>query len=37
MALSEMKTNADRRKIFEGNARRVFSRLKTKTVAKAAV
>jgi 4-oxalmesaconate hydratase len=30
-------SDADRRKIFEGNARRVFSRLKTKTAAKAAV
>jgi 4-oxalmesaconate hydratase len=29
--------DADRRKIFEGNARRVFSRLKTKAAAKAAV
>jgi 4-oxalmesaconate hydratase len=29
--------DADRRKIFEGNARRVFSRLKTKTAAQAAV
>jgi 4-oxalmesaconate hydratase len=32
-ALSE----GDRRKIFEGNARRVFSRLRTKTAATAAV
>jgi 4-oxalmesaconate hydratase len=30
-------TDADRQKIFEGNTRRVFSRLKTKTAAKAAV
>jgi 4-oxalmesaconate hydratase len=30
-------SDADRRKIFEGNTRRVFSRLKTKTAAKAAV
>jgi 4-oxalmesaconate hydratase len=30
-------SDADRRKIFEGNVRRVFSRLKTKTAAKAAV
>jgi 4-oxalmesaconate hydratase len=29
--------DADRRKIFEGNARRVFSRLKTKAAAQAAV
>ena len=29
--------DADRRKIFEGNARRVFSRLKTKAAARAAV
>jgi 4-oxalmesaconate hydratase len=30
-------SDADRRKIFEGNARRVFSRLKTKAPAPAAV
>jgi len=30
-------SDADRRKIFEGNARRVYSRLKTKAAAKAAV
>ena len=30
-------TDAERQKIFEGNARRVFSRLKTKAPAPAAV
>jgi 4-oxalmesaconate hydratase len=30
-------SDADRRKIFEGNARKVFNRLKTKAAAKAAI
>jgi 4-oxalmesaconate hydratase len=30
-------SDADRRKIFEGNARRVYSRLKVEAAAKAAV
>jgi len=35
--LSQSGSDADRRKIFEGNARKVYSRLRTKAAARATV